>query len=125
MKEFATTANIVLNALTGIAKMLKTVRNLNFAQHAKVYKKERNKIMMPKQLPDMSQDIMTKKNAAIYAAAVMKKLKAVDIEQAISTAYLIGAKSGFCTGYRCSDIEAKKEYGEIIRELKRQVNKIN
>lgn len=83
---------------------------------------ERNQTMMPKQLPDMSQDIMTKKDAAIYAADVMKKLKAVDIEHAISTAYLMGAKSGFCTGYRCSDIEAEKEYGEVIRALERQLN---
>lgn len=77
---------------------------------------------MPKQLPDMSQDIGTKKDAAIYAASIIKRLKVIDIEQAISTAYLIGAKNGFCTGYRCSDIEAEKEYGEVIRVLKKEVN---
>lgn len=78
--------------------------------------------MIPKQLPDMSQDIMTKKDAAAYAAAIMKKLKAVDIEHAISTAYLMGAKMGFSTGYRCSDIEAEKEYGEVIRGLEKMLN---
>lgn len=77
--------------------------------------------MMPKQLPDMSQDIGVKADAAIYAASVMKKLKTSDVEQAIKTAYLMGAKMGFLTGYRCSDIEAEKEYGEVIRELKRQL----
>lgn len=78
--------------------------------------------MMPKQLPDMSQDIGAKKDAAAYAAFVMKRLKASDVEQAIIAAYLTGAKTGFCTGYRCSDIEAEKEYGKIIRELERQLN---
>lgn len=77
---------------------------------------------MPKQLPDMSQDIGAKKDAAIYAASVMKNLKAKDIEQAIITAYLLGAKNGFCTGYRFSEIEAEKEYGKIIRELKKKLN---
>lgn len=78
--------------------------------------------MMPKQLPDISKDIGTKKDAAAYAASVIKRLKAPDVEQAICTAYLMGAKNGFCTGYRCSEIEAEKEYGEVIRELKRQLN---
>lgn len=77
--------------------------------------------MMPKQLPDMSQDVGVQKDAAIYAASVMKQLKVSNVEQAIETAYLIGAKMGFCTGYRCSDIEAEKEYGEVIKELKRQL----
>lgn len=77
---------------------------------------------MPKQLPDMSQDIRTKEDASLYAASVQKRLKGSDIEQAIKTAYLMGAKIGFCTGYRCSDIEAEKEYGKVIRELKRQLN---
>ncbi|WP_455674181.1 hypothetical protein [Phocaeicola sp.] len=78
--------------------------------------------MMPKQLPDMSQDIEAKKDAAIYAASVMNRLKAKYIEQTIITAYLMGAKNGFCTGYRCSDIEAEKEYGKVIRELKKKLN---
>lgn len=78
--------------------------------------------MMPKQLPDMSQDIEAKKDAAIYAASVRRNLKSKDIEQAIITAYLMGAKNGFCTGYRCSDIEAEKEYEKVIRELKKKLN---
>lgn len=81
--------------------------------------------MMPKQLPDMSQDIETKKDAVAYAASVMKRLKASDVEQAICTAYLRGASMGFCTGYRCSDIEAEKEYGEVIRGLKKELNDKN
>ena len=64
---------------------------------------------MPKQLPDMSQDIGVKKDAAIYAASIMKNLKAKDIEQSIITAYLIGAKNGFCTGYRYAEVEAERE----------------
>ena len=78
--------------------------------------------MIPKQLPDMSQDIGAKKDATIYAESVMKLLKVSDVEQAIKTAYLMGAKMGFCTGYRCSDIEAEKEYGKVINELKRLLN---
>lgn len=78
--------------------------------------------MMPKQLPDMSQDIEAKKDAAAYAASVMKRLKASDVEQAITNAYLAGVKNGFCTGYRCADIEAEKEYRKAIKELERQLN---
>lgn len=36
--------------------------------------------MMPKQLPDMSKDIGAKKDAAAYAASVIKLLKASDVE---------------------------------------------
>lgn len=78
--------------------------------------------MMPEQLPDMSQDIEAKKDAAAYAASVMRRLKVSDVEQAIVNAYLAGAKNGFCTGYRCSDIKAEKKYGKVIKELKRQLN---
>lgn len=79
--------------------------------------------MMPKQLPDMSQDPMTKKEAAEYAKAVMTRLKASDVEHAIETAYLLGARNGFCVGYRVSDIDNEKTYGKIIKELKKQLGK--
>lgn len=78
---------------------------------------------MPKQLPDMSQDPMTQKDAADYARSVMLKLKASDIYNAIEKAYLMGAKKGFCVGYRVSDIENEKVYGQIIREIKKEKEK--
>lgn len=77
--------------------------------------------MMPKQLPDMSQDPGAKEDAAAYASSIIKKLKVSDVEQSIINAYLAGAKNGFCTGYRCSDIEAEKEYSKVINELKKQL----
>ena len=77
--------------------------------------------MMPKQIPDMSQDIETKKEAAAYAKGVMKRLNVADVEHAIEQAYLYGAKSGFCCGYHISDIEAEKEYGKVIEYYKKQL----
>lgn len=77
--------------------------------------------MMPKQLPDASQDPGMKEDARKYANGVYNRLKATDIEKAIQTAYLMGAKSGFCYGYRVAELEAKKVYEEAIRELKKIV----
>lgn len=77
--------------------------------------------MMPKQLPDMSQDPETKKEAAEYAKSVMNRLKVNDVEHAIEQAYLLGARNGFCVGYRISDIDNEKTYTKIIRELKKQI----
>lgn len=77
--------------------------------------------MMPKQLPDMSEDPMTKEDARLYAQSVMKRLKASDVEAAIRQAYLLGAKKGFCVGYRISDIDNEKAYSQIISEYKRQL----
>lgn len=75
--------------------------------------------MMPKQIPDASQDPGMKKDACAYAESVFKKLKVNDIERAIELAYLMGAKSGFCYGYRIAEIEVEKEYKQVINELKK------
>lgn len=76
---------------------------------------------MPKQIPDISQDIETKKDAELYAKSVMKRLNVADVEQAIVRAYLSGAKGGFCCGYHISDMEAEKVYGKVIEYYKKQL----
>lgn len=74
---------------------------------------------MAKQLPDASQDPGMKKDANAYAKSVLNRLKVNDVEKAIETAYLMGAKMGFCYGYRVAEIEVEKEYKEVINGLKR------
>ena len=72
--------------------------------------------MMPKQLPDASQDPIMKIDASQYAKSVMRRLKATDIEEAIKTAYLMGAKNGFSCGYRYFEVYEIKEYKKVIKE---------
>lgn len=78
---------------------------------------------MAKQIPDASQDPGMKKDAGLYAESVFKKLKAEEIKNAIEKAYLLGAKSGFCYGYRYAEIEHEKEYARFVQEYKKNNNK--
>lgn len=75
--------------------------------------------MMPKQIPDASQDPGMKEDARRYAESVYKKMKVTDIEAAIKAAYLMGTKNGFCCGYRIAELEAEREYKKVIYELKK------
>ena len=72
--------------------------------------------MMPKQLPDVSQDPGMKKDASQYAQSVMRRLKVTDVEEAIKKAYLVGAKNGFSCGYKYAEVHETEEYKRVIRE---------
>ena len=80
--------------------------------------------MMPKQLPDASQDPGMGKEASQYTQSVMRRLKVTDIEEAIKTAYLMGAKNGFSCGYQYAEIHETEEYKRVIREQNEMITEL-
>lgn len=80
--------------------------------------------MMQKQLPDVSQDMGLKTDASQYAKSVMRRLKATDVEDAIETAYLLGAKRGFSCGYRYAEVHETEEYKKAIMEQAEMIKEL-
>lgn len=70
--------------------------------------------MMVKQLPDVRNYIGYRKESALYAEKRIETLKVSEIEKAIAKAYLDGAQSAICIGYRL----AEEDYKEVLRYYK-------
>lgn len=75
---------------------------------------------MIKQLPNISDDKGFVQESKTYAKRVLERIKVVDIEDALSKAFLFGAQRSIQIGY----LLGEKDSEETIRYYKKQVEEM-